>query len=47
MHPQKNLGSIGRGSETNMPLWLQIVIGFCLGLVVGYCWAYNALAGGC
>ena len=48
MHPQENLGRVvGRYVDPSMPVWVQVVIGFALGIVVGYCWAYNALQGGC
>ena len=51
MEPQKNLGRIKQRApkyvDPSMPVWVQVVIGFTLGLVVGYCWAYNALQGGC
>jgi len=47
LKPQKNLGRIPRYTNPNMPTWIQVVIGFALGIVVGYCWAYNALQGGC
>ena len=43
---QKNLGRVPRYTDPNMPTWIQVVIGFALGVVVGYCWHYNAV-GGC
>jgi len=50
MSPQKNIGQIEqripRYVDPSMPVWLQVIIGFFLGVVVGYCWAYNALGGG-
>ena len=46
MKPQKNLGKVGRYVDPSMPVWLQVTIGFLLGVVVGYCWHYNAV-GGC
>ena len=51
MKPQKNLGRlkqrVPKYVDPSMPTWIQVVIGFALGIVVGYCWAYNALQGGC
>jgi len=47
MKAQKNLGRVGgRYVDPSMPVWLQNVILFCLGVVAGYCWHYNAV-GGC
>jgi len=43
MKAQKNLGRVGgRYVDPSMPVWLQNVILFCLGVVAGYCWAWNA-----
>ena len=46
MEPQKNLGRVPRYVDPSMPVWLQAIICFALGVVAGYCWHYNAV-GGC
>ena len=46
MKAMKNLGKVSRYVDPSMPVWLQVIIGFFLGVVVGYCWHYNAV-GGC